>query len=179
MKLVADAGFAIRCLVRSPEKLQDREWAANPNLELRRSDLEHATVLVGDLKGRDAAFYVVHSIMSAGASYAKRDRDMALTFARAAQQAGVSRIIYLGGLGETGAGLSEHLASRRDVEQALASSGVPTTLLRAAMIIGSGSASLEILRCLVERLPVMITPRWVSTMCRPIAVRNVRDETPR
>ena len=98
---------------------------------------------------------------------------LASVFAAAARKAGVERIIYLGGLGETGADLSEHLASRREVETALASSGVPVTVLRAAMIIGSGSASFEILRYLVERLPVMITPKWVSTPCQPIAVRNV------
>ena len=95
------------------------------------------------------------------------------TFAKAALDAGVRRIIYLGGLGETGPGLSEHLSSRRDVESALGSAGVPVTVLRAAMIIGSGSASFEILRYLVQRLPVMITPKWVTTRCQPIAVENV------
>jgi uncharacterized protein YbjT (DUF2867 family) len=112
-------------------------------------------------------------MISAGPDYARQDRDLAVRFAQAARAAGVRRIIYLGGLGETGPGLSEHLASRREVETALASSGVPVTVLRAAMIIGSGSASFEILRYLVERLPVMITPKWVSTPCQPIAVRNV------
>ncbi len=91
----------------------------------------------------------------------------------AAKEAGVKRIIYLGGLGETGADLSEHLSSRREVEAALNSTGLPVTVFRAAMIIGSGSASFEILRYLVERLPIMITPRWVSTLCQPIPVRNV------
>lgn len=98
---------------------------------------------------------------------------MAARFAAAAARAGLERIVYLGGLGETGTGLSEHLASRREVEDLLASGGVPLTVLRAAMIIGSGSASFEILRYLVERLPVMVTPRWVRTPCQPIAVRNV------
>lgn len=107
---------------------------------------------------------------SAGADYAGRDRHLALQFACAAREAGVARIIYLG---ETGPDLSQHLSSRRDVEAALASTGVPVIVLRAAMIIGSGSASFEILRYLVERLPVMITPKWVSTQCQPIAVRNV------
>ncbi len=110
---------------------------------------------------------------SAGAGYADQDLQLAKVFATAAKSAGVGRIVYLGGLGETGADLSEHLSSRREVEAALASTGVPVTVLRAAMIIGSGSASFEILRYLVERLPVMITPRWVSTECQPIAVRNV------
>ena len=94
-------------------------------------------------------------------------------FAEAAATAGVERIVYLGGLGETGEHLSEHLTSRRDVEKALAGAGVPVTAFRAAMIIGSGSASFEILRYLAERLPVMVTPRWVRTESQPIAVRNV------
>ena len=100
-------------------------------------------------------------------------RSSRLSSLRRPAKPAVERIIYLGGLGETGADLSEHLASRREVETALASTGVPVTVLRAAMIIGSGSASFEILRYLVERLPIMITPKWVSTPCQPIAVRNV------
>ncbi len=112
-------------------------------------------------------------MMSAEGEYAQRDLDLANTFAKAARDAGVSRIVYLGGLGETGADLSEHLSSRRDVEAELGSCGVPVTVLRAAMIIGSGSASFEILRYLVQRLPVMVTPKWVSTPCQPIAVDNV------
>lgn len=110
---------------------------------------------------------------SAGAEYASKDRHLALQFAVAARQAGLRRIIYLGGLGETGPDLTKHLSSRREVEKALVSIGVPVTVLRAAMIIGSGSASFEILRYLVERLPVIISPGWVSTPCPPIAVRNV------
>jgi hypothetical protein len=98
---------------------------------------------------------------------------MAEAFGHAAADAHVRRIIYLGGLGETGPGLSEHLSSRREVEKALDAGGVPVTVLRAAMIIGSGSASFEILRYLVERLPIMITPKWVSTESQPIAVRDV------
>jgi len=98
---------------------------------------------------------------------------MAGAFGRAAATAGVPRILYLGGLGETGEGLSEHLSSRREVEEALGRGGVPVTVLRAAMIIGSGSASFEILRYLVERLPIMVTPRWVHTESQPIAVRDV------
>ena len=112
-------------------------------------------------------------MMSAEGEYARHDLNLALTFAMAAKNAGVRRIIYLGGLGETGAGLSEHLSSRREVEAALSATGVPVTVLRAAMIIGSGSASFEILRYLVQRLPIMITPKWVSTPCQPIGVDNV------
>jgi uncharacterized protein YbjT (DUF2867 family) len=100
-------------------------------------------------------------------------RYLASRLVEAVREARVGRVIYLGGLGETGPDLSEHLSSRREVEQALASTGVPVTVLRAAMIIGAGSASFEILRYLVERLPIMITPKWVSTPCQPIAVSNV------
>jgi uncharacterized protein YbjT (DUF2867 family) len=112
-------------------------------------------------------------MVAAGHEYAERDRGLARAFAAAAENAGLERILYLGGLGELGAGLSEHLASRREVEALLASGRTPVTVIRAAMIIGTGSASFEILRYLVERLPVMVTPRWVATECQPIAVRNV------
>ncbi len=168
-----DAGYPVRCLVRSPDKLRDREWSTNPGVEIVQTDLADAGTLAQKLEGCGAAFYLVHSMMSAGEEYAKQDRQLALNFATASRTAGVARIIYLGGLGETGPDLSSHLASRREVEAALASAGVPVTVLRAAMIIGSGSASFEILRYLVERLPIMITPKWVSTPCQPIAVRNV------
>ena len=168
-----DDGYMVRCLVRSPGKLAGRAWAANPGVEVRQADLADPASLARHLAGCQAAFYLVHSMTSAGTEYAHRDRHLAVQFACAAREAGVGRIIYLGGLGETGPDLSEHLSSRREVEQALASTDVPVTVLRAAMIIGSGSASFEILRYLVERLPVMITPKWVSTPCQPIAVRNV------
>ena len=169
-----DSGYSIRCLVRSPAKLEGREWAEDSRVEIRQADLANDESLARNLEGCQAAFYLVHSMTSAGAKYAEQDRRLASVFAHAARQAGLERIIYLGGLGETGPDLSQHLSSRREVEEALASTGgVPVTVMRAAMIIGSGSASFEIMRYLVERLPLMITPRWVSTPCQPIAVRNV------
>jgi uncharacterized protein YbjT (DUF2867 family) len=168
-----EAGYSIRCLVRSPRKLEGRDWAADWRVEAPQTDLSDLKSLTTQLSGCDAAFYLVHSMMATDEEYAKKDMELAHTFAEAARDAGVGRIIYLGGLGETGAGLSEHLASRRNVEAALASAGVPVTVLRAAMIIGSGSASFEILRYLVQRLPVMVTPKWVSTPCQPIAIENV------
>jgi uncharacterized protein YbjT (DUF2867 family) len=112
-------------------------------------------------------------MIAAGADYARRDRELATNFLRKAESAGIRRTIYLGGLGEIGPDLSEHLRSRREVEQVLASGIVPLTAFRAAMIIGSGSASFEILRYLVDRLPIMITPKWVQTKTQPIAVRDV------
>ena len=171
-RLLAE-GYALRCLVRSPGKLQAREWASDPRVEILAADLSDAANLADQLRGCEAAYYLVHSMNSAGSGYAGRDQQLAAAFAGASRAAGVRRIVYLGGLGETGPDLSAHLASRREVEATLASTGVPVTVLRAAMIIGSGSASFEILRYLVERLPVMITPRWVSTPCQPIAVQNV------
>lgn len=173
MPRLLDSGYALRCLVRSPRKLEGREWNSDSRIEIRQTNLADTPSLTHELSGCDAAFYLVHSMMSGKGEYARRDLDLALAFANAARDAGLGRIIYLGGLGETGSGLSEHLSSRRNVEAALASTGVPVTVLRAAMIIGSGSASFEILRYLVHRLPVMITPKWVSTPCQPIAVENV------
>lgn len=168
-----DAGYAVRCLVRSPQKLQDREWVHREGVEICAANLSDAATLADHLAGCDAAYYLVHSMIAAGRDYSDADRQLALNFAQAAYAAGVRRIIYLGGLGETGAHLSKHLSSRREVEEMLGSTGIRVTVLRAAMIIGSGSASFEILRYLVERLPVMITPKWVSTLCQPIGVRNV------
>jgi uncharacterized protein YbjT (DUF2867 family) len=168
-----DIGCQVRCLVRAPGKLQGRDWTEDPRVETVQTALDDEASVVSSLTGFEVAYYLVHSMTSAGAGYADRDQALALTFAAAARKAGVSRIIYLGGLGETGPDLSQHLASRRQVGEALGSTGVPVTELRAAMIIGSGSASFEILRYLVERLPVMVTPKWVSTACQPIAVRNV------
>jgi len=170
-----DAGYAVRCLVRSPEKLLGREWAKHPNVEVVRVDLADVDSFCRHLEGCQAAFYLVHSMTSAGADYAVQDSLLASTFAQASRRAALPRIIYLGGLGEIGKDLSEHLSSRRQVETALASTGIPVTVLRAAMIIGSGSASFEILRYLVERLPIMITPKWVSTPCQPIGVQNVLE----
>ena len=169
-------GYPVRCVVRSARKLTDRPWIDHPLLEITQCDLGAPTEdLARALAGCEAAFYLVHSMVVAGDQYAEEDMRLARGFAEAARVAGVQRIIYLGGLGEMGDRLSAHLASRRDVESALREGGVPVTTLRAAMIIGSGSAAVEILRYIVERLPVMVTPRWVSTRCQPIAVRNALE----
>ncbi len=171
-------GYRLRCLVRSKKKLLAQAWANDERVEIVELDLaddsaETEARLTESMRGCDAGYYLIHSMVAAGAEYARLDMDMGERFARAAREADLPRIIYLSGLGEMGGGLSEHLRSRREVETALASTGVPVTTLRAAMIIGSGSASFEILRYLVERLPMMITPRWVQTQCQPIAIRNV------
>lgn len=167
-----ERGYTVRALARAPRKLADRPWAGSPRVEIVAGDVNDVDALAGAMRGCSVAYYLVHSMMAAGERYRRRDRDLALHFAQAAERAGVERIIYLGGLGETGDGLSEHLSSRREVEAVLESGRASVTTLRAAMIIGSGSASFEILRYLVERLPWMITPRWVNTECQPIAVRD-------
>src|SRR5205807_10193742 len=127
----------------------------------------------GALDGIEVAYYQVHS-MSSDESFMELDRQAAERFSRAARDAGVARIIYLGGLGGDGS-LSSHLASRQEVGQILRESGVETIEFRASIVIGSGSASYEIVRALVETLPVMITPRWVETAAQPIAIEDVVD----
>jgi uncharacterized protein YbjT (DUF2867 family) len=168
-----EKGWRVRCLARDPRKLGARTWHGDPGVEVVEGEVGDEEALARALGGCKAAYYLVHSMMRAGRGFSQHDRALAEGFAGAAGRAGVERILYLGGLGETGAGLSEHLASRREVERALATGPADVTTFRAAIILGSGSASFEILRYLVERLPVMVTPRWVRTECQPIAVGNV------
>lgn len=168
-----DAGFTVRCLVRQPGKLSVHRWRDHPRLEIAVGDLADAQSVAAACRDVSTVYYLVHAMISAGGDYAAQDRHFAETLSRAAGQAGVRRIIYLGGLGEVGADLSAHLASRREVEDLLRVGDAALTVLRAAMIIGSGSASFEILRYLVDRLPLMVTPRWVQTETQPIAIRDV------
>lgn len=170
--LLAD-GYRVRCIVREPRKLDDRAWRKHPAVTVEKNDLSDADKLVEQLTACEYAYYLVHSMGATGKAYAEQDRKIAAVFADAAAKAGVKRIVYLGGLGEHGSGLSEHLVSRREVEKVLGSTGIPVTAFRAAMIIGSGSASFEILRYLVERLPVMVTPSWVKTESQPVAIADV------
>jgi uncharacterized protein YbjT (DUF2867 family) len=146
-----------------------------PEARVVAADLLDAATLPPALEGIEVAYYLAHSMGAGEHGFAERDRQAARTFAQAAKHAGVRRIIYLGGLGDDSADLSHHLASRHETGAELAAHGVPVTEFRAAVIIGSGSASFEILRHLTERLPVMITPRWVATRCQPIGIRDVLD----
>jgi len=168
-----EAGHEVVCAVRDTRKLSSRPWISHAKVAVVEVDAADVTRLSETMCGCEAAYYLIHSMLVVGSEYRSHDAELARGFARASADAGVKRIIYLGGLGETGSRLSEHLSSRREVEQALRSAGLPVTVFRAAMIIGSGSASFEILRYLVARLPIMVTPRWVSTENQPIAVRNV------
>jgi uncharacterized protein YbjT (DUF2867 family)/uncharacterized protein YndB with AHSA1/START domain len=170
--LLLERGHAVHAGVRSPRKLASRPWAGHANLKILPADVTDKDALVAAMRGCSAAFYLVHS-MGAGRDFALADRVAATNMAQAAHEAGVERIIYLSGLGDDAANLSEHLRSRAEVARILRSGPVPVTVLRAAVILGSGSASFEIIRNLVERLPVMIAPRWVRTRCQPIAISNV------
>ena len=165
------AGYGVRCLARDPGKLDGRPWSGD--VEVAAGDVMDAAAVRRALDGVDVAYYLIHSL-GTGPSFEQRDREAAGIFARAAALAGVKRIVYLGGI-ITGpvAGLSPHLRSRREVGDILLASGVPTAALQAAVIIGSGSASFEMLRYLTERLPAMVTPKWVSTRIQPIAVQDV------
>jgi len=161
-------GPAVRCLCRNPEALS---WRVAPGTELVRGDLLQPASLGAAFSGVDTAFYLVHSMQS-GEEFEAEERSAASNFADAARRAGVRRIVYLGGLGH-GEELSPHMRSRAKTGDILRSSGVPVIELQASIVIGSGSASFEMMRALVERLPVMITPRWVNSAAQPIAIEDV------
>jgi uncharacterized protein YbjT (DUF2867 family) len=164
-----DEGHDVVCLVRTPGKLDDRPW--RDAVEVRICDVLDREQVTAALAGCQAAYYLVHSMGSSG-DFADADRLAAANFAEGAAANDLERIVYLGGLGR-GEQLSPHLSSRHEVGSVLATGPVPVTELRAAVVIGSGSVSFEMLRYLTEVLPVMITPRWVQTRCQPIAIRDV------
>lgn len=159
-------GYQVRCM--------DRRLARHPaGAEQVLADLLQPATLTAALAGVDTAYYLVHSMGQGKGDFADQDRHAARNFVAAAEAAGVKRVIYLGGLGETGDNLSHHLASRLEVARILQAGTFSTTFLRAAVIIGYGGVSYEMVHSLVRRLPVMITPRWVSTRNQPIAVADV------
>ncbi|MDP8980088.1 MAG: SDR family oxidoreductase [Acidobacteriota bacterium] len=168
-RLQAD-GVAVRCLCRNPEALG---WRLAPGTELVQGDLLDPASLDAAFAGVDTAFYLVHS-MNGSLEFETEEHEAALNFALAARQAGVKKIVYLGGLAQ-GAALSAHMRSRADTGNTLRASGIPVIEFQASVVIGSGSASFEMIRALVERLPVMITPRWVNTAAQPIAIEDVID----
>ena len=168
---LAAAGHEVRCLSRRPEKLAGVPWAGD--VEIVEGDALVPASLTAALDGVDVVYYLVHSI-GTGGHFEDTDRIAATNVAEAAEAAGVSRIVYLGGLvpGDDEVA-SPHLASRAEVGQIFLDGPVPAVVLQAGVIIGSGSASFEMLRYLTERLPVMVTPRWVNSRVQPIAVRDV------
>ncbi len=167
-----EQGWRVRVLSRSPEKLDRQPW--RDHVQVATGDASSAADVEAALGGVDVAYYLLHSMDGQG-DFVRRDREMATTFARAAERAGVGRMVYLGGLHPEGR-LSRHLASRVEVGRILLDSTVPTAVLQAAVIIGAGSASFEMLRHLADRLPAMVAPKWLRSSIQPIAVRDiVRD----
>jgi uncharacterized protein YbjT (DUF2867 family) len=161
------AGHDVRALVRDADR-----YDAPDGVTVFEGDLLERGSFDGALDGVEAAYYLVHS-MQAGENFEERDRTAARNFADAASAAGLDRVVYLGGLGEEGEDLSRHLESRREVENVLAAGEYALTTLRAAIIIGHGSASFDMVRQLASRLPLMVTPRWVQNDCQPIAIDDV------
>lgn len=169
LRALEGSGRCVRCMVRRPDYLVGR---VGPGTEVVRGDVLDAGSLREALAGTGMAYYLVHSMGSPG-SFEEEDRRAARNFAEAARSAGLARIIYLGGLGGGRDDLSVHLRSRQEVGRILRTSGVPVIEFRASIVIGSGSLSFELIRALVERLPLMIAPRWVSVPAQPIAISDL------
>ncbi len=168
LRALEERGVLVRCLSRNPSFLRGR---VGPDTEVVQGDVLDPTTMTDAMSGTDTAYYLVHSMSSAG-DFEQEDRRAAQHFGQAASAAGVRRIVYLGGLG-SGSALSDHLRSRHEVGEILRRSGVRTIELRASIVIGSGSLSFEMIRGLTEKLPVMVTPRWVRVPAQPIAVEDV------
>ncbi len=164
VQALMDAGHDVQAMTRRPEEYDGPGTAVG-------ADVAEPAGLLGALAGCEAAYYLVHSLDSA--DFADKDADGASAFGRAAAEAGVGRIIYLGGLGDDSQDLSAHLRSRQEVEHLLGDAGVPVTTVRAGVIVGAGGISWELMRELVAHLPVMITPRWVRTKAQPVAISDV------
>lgn len=164
-------GFTVRALVRRPDEFLGD---SRSGLEVLRGDLLQPFSLPRAMDDVQTAFYLVHS-MGVGDEFAEMDRQAARNFGRAARNAGVQHIVYLGGLGDSREDLSLHLESRQEVGEILRSTGIPTTEFRASIVLGAGSLSFEMIRALTERLPVMITPRWVEVRAQPIAIDDLLE----
>lgn len=169
LKVLEENGYRVRCLARRPEFLRAKVATST---EVVAGDVLDRNALASAFSGVHTAYYLVHSMGSAG-SFEEEDRRAAHNFAEAARAAGVTRIIYVGGLGDGDDALSPHLRSRHEVGNILRASGVQVIEFRASIVIGSGSLSFEMIRALVERLPVMITPRWVATLAQPIGIEDL------
>ncbi len=167
--VLVNAGHTVRCVARDPARLEGRF----ADVEVVRGDVFDEASMRAAMEGIEVAYYLVHSMSDDRHDFTRSDRLAAERFGAAARAAGVQRIIFLGGLGVDEAGLSKHLRSRHEVGNILRAGGVPVIEFRAAIIVGSGSVSFEMIRYLTERLPLMIAPRWVSTRCQPIGIREV------
>lgn len=168
--LLKKQGYAVRCLVRDKKKAAGRGW---DDVQLVEADVLKPETLQGGFDGVDVVYYLVHSMNAGEYNFEERDRAAASNVARACARAGVSRIVYLGGLGRRGESQSPHLRSRHEVGDILRSGSVPVTEFRASVVVGSGSASFEMMHHLVNRIPLMICPRWVKIRTQPIGVGDV------
>ncbi|MFW9810610.1 MAG: NAD(P)H-binding protein [Candidatus Thorarchaeota archaeon] len=168
---LVDEGYNVHAGWRTESKLKSQSWKAHPKVQTVHVDVLDIEELKEAMKGCDVVFYLVHSMYS-GKDFANLDRQAAKNIVTVADELGTKRIIYLGGLGRKDDELSLHLRSRKEVERILRSSKTPVTTFQAAMIIGPGSASFEIMRYLVNRLPVMLTPKWVRTKTQPISIED-------
>jgi uncharacterized protein YbjT (DUF2867 family) len=169
LKALEQAGHRVRCLARQPQFLQAK---VSPTTEAVRGDVLDPPSLIAALDGVHTAYYLIHSMRSKQ-DFEVIDRQAAEHFADAARQAGVARIVYLGGLGDSSSALSPHLRSRQEVGAILQGSGAQVVEFRSSIVIGSGSLSFELVRALTERVPVMLTPRWVSVITQPIAIEDL------
>ncbi|HLE39289.1 MAG TPA: SDR family oxidoreductase [Acidimicrobiia bacterium] len=166
-----ERGFEVRCMTRDPNRLRLDPW--RQHVELVAADATNREAVLAAVQGCDAAFYLIHAMAESPKDFPEADRLAATAFRDAAARVGLRRLVYLGGLGSPHDGLSRHLTSRQEVGRILASGATPVTELRAAVIIGSGSISFEVIRHLTEILPIMLRPRWLRTRCQPIAIRDV------
>jgi uncharacterized protein YbjT (DUF2867 family) len=167
-----DAGLAVRAMARNPDKLADAPW--RDDVEVVRGDLTEADSLTDAFDGADVVYYLVHS-MGTSKDFVAEEAQSARNVVKAAQAAGVRRLVYLSGLHPEGVNLSRHLSSRAEVGEILIASGIETVVLQAGIVIGSGSASFEMIRHLTDRLPAMTTPKWVHNKIQPIAIGDVLD----
>ena len=170
VKNLLEEGYSLRVLARDPGRLQGRPWLSQ--VEVITGDVMQPESLVAAMQDIDVAYYLIHS-MSNHTDFNEKDIQAATNFSQAAQTTGVKRIIYLGGLGDPQTQLSKHLRSRQQTGDALRQGSVPVTEFQAAVIVGSGSLSFEMIRYLTERVPVMICPRWVYTRVQPIGIDDV------
>lgn len=171
LPLLIERGYTVRCLARRPDALAEE---VDSGIEIAAGDVSDRATLDEPMRGVDTAIYLIHS-MGATGDFEAEDRQAAENFAAAATAAGVRRIVYLGGLGEDTAELSKHLRSRQEVGRILRTSSAEVIELRASIVIGSGSLSYELVRALVERLPIMICPRWVRARAQPIAIEDLLE----
>ena len=167
-----ESGYQVRVLVRNPERLKNRAWY--DKVDIYKGDVLKSDSLTNLFDGIDIAYYLIHS-MSHSKNFDKTDLDAANNFCKSAKGSNLKKIIYLGGLGDSGTVLSKHLKSRQNTGNALRESGIDITEFRAGVIVGSGSLSFEMIRNLSERIPVMICPKWIYTKTQPIAISNIID----